>query len=201
MSDIRRRRQRVEVSRNRAALVSAAIRILASRPEAGMAEIAAAAGVARQTAYVHFGTREGLLTAVRDELSRQAYTALEAAAPEAGGATEALDRFLAAAGTLLADQTALGDPEPHPEADAERHAPVQESLESLIRRGRESGEFTTTLDTDWLVAATIALGHTADQQVRSGLVDPRTAADRFRASVMLLCGADNHGPAPHPRQH
>jgi hypothetical protein len=63
MSEIRRRRQRVEVARNRAALVSAAIQVLAERPEASMSDIASAAGVTRQTAYVHFGTREALLVA------------------------------------------------------------------------------------------------------------------------------------------
>ena len=182
----------MEVSRNRAALVAAAIHTLAERPEASMAEIAAAAGVARQTAYVHFATRETLLTAVRDELSRRAYAALEAADLEAGAATEALDRFLASVGTLLAEQTALGGLDPEPEADAVRHVPLQQSLESLIRRGRASGEFTTGLETGWLVAATVALGHAADQRIRAGLMDTRAAADQFRASVRLLYGVFDH---------
>ncbi|MFI1097971.1 TetR/AcrR family transcriptional regulator [Streptomyces sp. NPDC020917] len=190
MSEIRRRRQRVEVSRNRAALVSAAVRVLAARPGASMAEIASEAGVTRQTAYAHFGTREALLGAVRDELSRRAAAVVQDAEVESGTATEALERFLSAVGTLLADQAGdAGGPEPDAEAEAARHAAVEESLASLIDRGRDSGEFTTPLETGWLVTATVTLGHAADQRIRAGLVDAAAAAGEFRTAVILLYGA------------
>jgi AcrR family transcriptional regulator len=175
--------------------VSAAIRVLAERPEASMAEIASVAGVTRQTAYAHFGTREALLASVRDELSRRAFAVLEAADLEAGTATEALGRFLTAAGTLLAEQAAYGHAggesgsAADSAADAARHVPVEERLEALIRRGRDSGEFTTGLETGWLIAAVIALGHAADHQIRVGRMDAKGAAEQFRASVMRLCGA------------
>ncbi|NBE56043.1 TetR/AcrR family transcriptional regulator [Streptomyces boluensis] len=192
--EVRRRRQRVEVQRNRAALVSAAIRVLAEHPEASMAAIASAAGVTRQTAYAHFGSREVLLAAVRDELSRRAFAVLEAADTESGTATEALGRFLAAAGTLLAEQAAYGHPdsdaEADKEADAARHVPVERHLGDLIRRGQDSGEFTVDLEAGWLVACVIALGHAADEQIRMGRTDAQGAAKQFRSSVMRLCGAE-----------
>ncbi|MET7358405.1 helix-turn-helix domain-containing protein [Streptomyces sp. NPDC005562] len=177
------------MQRNRAAVLSAAVRVLAERPEASMLEIASAAGVTRQTAYVHFGTREGLLASVRDELSRRAFAVLDAAALEAGTATEALGRFLDAAGTLLAEQAAFDHAGSEPEADASRHVPVEQRLEALIRRGRKSGEFTVSLETEWLVAAVIALGHAADHQIRVGHMDAQHAAKQYRSSVMRLCGA------------
>lgn len=189
VSEIRRRRPRVEVARNRTALVSAAIQVLAERPEASMSQIASEAGVTRQTAYAHFGTRETLLTAVRDELSHRSFAVLEAADLEAGTAGEALDRFLAAVGTLLAEQAAFPHSDSDADADAARHLPIEQRLESLIRRGRDSGEFTTDLDTHWLVAATIALGHAADHQIRTGRLTAGVAARQFRASVMRLYGS------------
>jgi serine phosphatase RsbU (regulator of sigma subunit) len=60
-----RRRQRSDGALNRTKLVLAAERLLAEDREAGVAEIAAAAGVARSTAYRHFPTREELVEAVR----------------------------------------------------------------------------------------------------------------------------------------
>lgn len=178
----------MEVGRNRSALVTAAIQVLAARPEASMAEIARAAGVTRQTAYVHFGSREALLTAVRDELSRRALAVLDAADLGTGRPAEALVRFLDAVGTLLAEQTAFAPADDDAAADAARHLPIEQRLVDLISRGRACGDFTTDLETGWLVAATITLGHAADQEIRGGRLDAKGAARAYRASVLRLYG-------------
>lgn len=160
-----------------------------------MAEIAAEAGVTRQTAYVHFGTREALLAAVRDELSRRAVTVLDAADLRSGPATEALCRFLAAVGTLLVEQSAL-DHAGDEGADASLHLPIEERLRGLIRRGRDSAEFTTDLETEWLIAATVALGHAADHQIRVGRLDAQAASTQLRSTVIRLYGAKDPGRLP-----
>src|SRR4051794_12221575 len=64
----RRRRERSDVALNRSKLVEAARDLFARDPNAEMGEIAAAAGVARSTAYRHFATREELLGAVRTQV-------------------------------------------------------------------------------------------------------------------------------------
>jgi serine phosphatase RsbU (regulator of sigma subunit) len=63
-----RRRERSDRALNRAKLVEAARDLLAEDPDAEMAEIAAAAGVARSTAYRHFATRDELTAAVRTQV-------------------------------------------------------------------------------------------------------------------------------------
>ena len=60
-----RRRKRSDAALNRTRLIEAARLLLAERPDATMAEIAAKAGVGRGTAYRHFPRREELVDAVR----------------------------------------------------------------------------------------------------------------------------------------
>jgi serine phosphatase RsbU (regulator of sigma subunit) len=61
----KRRRRRSDAALNRTKLVEAARRLLVTRPDATMIEIAADAGVSRGTAYRHFPSRDDLIQAVR----------------------------------------------------------------------------------------------------------------------------------------
>ncbi|UGQ11472.1 hypothetical protein LO772_32590 [Yinghuangia sp. ASG 101] len=60
-------------------------------------------------------------------------------------------------------------------------------------RLRDLADQERDLNADWLVAATIALGHTADRQIRMGRLDARAASRQLRSTVMRLYGA--RGPA------
>jgi hypothetical protein len=58
----------------------------------------------------------------------------------------------------------------------------------LIRRGQRTGEFDRRLAPEWLMAATIALGHSAGQEVAAGRMTTRQAGDAFTTAVMRVYG-------------
>jgi hypothetical protein len=77
-----------------------------------------------------------------------------------------------------------------PQQEVQRHQPVTGGLSTLIRRGQRTGEFDRRHSPDWLVAATIALGHAAGQEVAAGRMTTRDAGDVFAESVLRVYGVD-----------
>ena len=75
----RRRRRRSDADRSVTAILDAAARILSENPRAGMGEIADAAGLTRQTVYVHFPSRDAIVKALTDRATDQVTAVLQAA--------------------------------------------------------------------------------------------------------------------------
>ena len=182
------RRRRADAERSRAAIIDAAIALLGGRADASMEEIAAAAGVARQTVYAHYASRDALIGAIVDRITAETVAALNSI-PLDGPATKALTEWLTVSWDVIGRYRMLLTV-PIRDGDAadehERHLPITERLAEIVRRGRETGEFAAGRPAGWLVAATISLGHTAGQEVAAGRMTPEQAGAAYRESVLRI---------------
>ncbi|MFF0450163.1 TetR/AcrR family transcriptional regulator [Streptomyces sp. NPDC004609] len=193
------RRRRADAERSRAAILDAAIRLLAESPDAGMGAIATAAGVTRQTVYAHFPSRDDLLSAVVDRVTEAATAAMDAAELDEGPAADALLRLLDVGWRMFERHPVLlrtGSASMTQEDQQSRHISVADRLARLIQRGQKAGEFDPEQSPAWLVAATIALGHAAGDEVRAGRMSVTEAAEAARTAVLRVLGATAPHAAP-----
>ena len=175
-------RRRADAERSVARILDAAVDALASDPEASMAEIARQAGVVRATIYVHFPTRDALISAITARGLAEVSAAIESAEPARGAPAEALERVITAAWgalgrfhALVAINTGLPPGELH-----RRHAPLLGVLEPLIERGQRDGTFRRDVSATWHLSMILALVHAASAQLHSG----HMPADRIEAAIV-----------------
>ncbi|TDC19661.1 TetR/AcrR family transcriptional regulator [Streptomyces sp. 8K308] len=182
-------RRRADAERSRAAVLDAAIELLGERPDAGMAAVANAAGVTRQTVYAHFPSRDDLLTAVVDRMTERVAEAMDAARPDEGPAPAALLRVLDAAWRASLEHPALlrlaARPAP-PEEDRTRHAPIADRIARVLQRGRADGDFDPSPALSWQVAAVIALSHATGEEIRAGRLSAADAVAALHSGLLRL---------------
>jgi AcrR family transcriptional regulator len=182
-------RRRADARQNAAAILQAAAQLLGERPEAGLAEIARAAGISRQTLYAHFPSRDALVNALIEQATTRVIAALDAADLETGPADQALVRFLEVGWESFdADPFLLHTAAPpvNAEQDRDRHAPVLERLHRLVARGQERGEIDPGVSIGWILASVLALGHAAGEEVRAGRMTSAQAIDALRRDIPRL---------------
>lgn len=170
-------------------MLTAATEVLGRNPDAGVEQVAAAAGVSRQTVYAHFATRDVLLAAVIDRITAEVLAELDGVEPGSGPASEAVLHLLDVSWRLLERYPLLlheAAATAGPGEDHARHEPIRARLERLLRRGRDEGEFDRESPLDWQVAAVIGLGHAAGAEVGAGQMRPDEAAAALRRSVLRL---------------
>jgi AcrR family transcriptional regulator len=188
----RRRRQRAEARRSIAAILDAATEALNADPGASVEDIARAAGVSRQTVYAHFPSREALLDAVIGRATTEVAAAFDAAGLDDLPPAAALVRLLDAGWQVAARyQFAWHLPAVSTEQDAHRHAPVLDRMLELIQRGQDAGELDATLAPSWLLAASLALGRAAEQEVKAGRMTTGEATHTMHHTVLRLLGLPN----------
>lgn len=194
MSDFKpaERPRRADARQNSAAILDAAARLLAERPDAGLAAIARAAGVSRQTLYAHFPSREALIGTLVDQATERVLAALDAARLDVGPADEALVRFMEVGWQALATDPFLLHltSDPDPEEDRQRHAPLFGHLERLITRGKREGVIDPELSSSWILTLVLAIGHAAGEEVRSGRMTSEAAVAAIRRSIPRVIAPD-----------
>jgi len=75
-----------------------------------------------------------------------------------------------------------------PDKDMDRHGPIVEQLYDIIRRGQESGDFEPGLPPGWLLAAGLALGRAAEDEVQAGRMTIEDATSVVHQSFLRLFG-------------
>lgn len=190
--------RRADAERSVAAILEAALEALTSDPDASMAEIARRAGVVRATIYVHFPTRESLVTAVTERAIAGVANALAAAEPATGEPGEALRRVLRATWRELDRFHALVSINanlPHKELHR-LHAPVLEHLHPLIERGQRDGVFRQGVPAVWHLAMLLAIAHAASGEMRAG----RIPADEVEDAMLATALGGVAAPTPKPKR-
>lgn len=149
---------RIDVERNRRVLLDAAAGSLALDPDASLSEIAHLAGLTRATLYRHFGSRENLIAALREDALACANEVITGARIDEGSAADALGRvvngILALGGRFrpLLMEGAARDPEFLRQRE-HAFAPVA----AIVKRGQKSGEIRNDVSAQWVVIALTAL--------------------------------------------
>ena len=185
----RRRRQRSDARQSIAAVLDAAIRTLASHPDASMDEIARAAGVSRQTVYAHFPSRDTLIDAVIQQANAEFTSLLDGLDLDQAPPAQALTRLLDAGWQVAARYPFLWlQPAVNPGKDAERHAPVLDRMLDIVVRGQASGDFDASVPAHWLLSAFLALGRATEDEVKAGRMTIEQATRAIRQGLLRLLG-------------
>ena len=192
-----RRPRRSDAAANEARILAAALALLADGTDPSMAEVSAAAGVSRQTVYSHYPSRKALIAAVRSHLTAASSAALAGdlpAEPVAG-----LHAWLSRAWQLIDAYPALLNPVLFAAADDQgdvvvEHEPVIGGLRRVLAVADADRVLADDASPDWLVAAVIALGHAAGQEVAAGRLGAAEAGAAFRSGALRLCVAPQHLP-------
>ncbi|HVX45028.1 MAG TPA: TetR/AcrR family transcriptional regulator [Mycobacteriales bacterium] len=177
-------RRRADAQRSVERILDAALSLLAERPDVSMDLIARTAGVTRPTVYAHFPSRPDLIAAVVDRITAEAVSAIDAAGLDELPAIDGVLSLVEIGWQLFERYPGLLQI-PGPTEDA-RHDPIVERLAAIIDRGRRSGEIDRTLPARWLVAAVMALGHAAGEQVGAGRMSHAKALAALRTSLVRL---------------
>jgi len=173
--------------RNREAILEAAIGVLGAQPDAGIAEVAAAAGVGRATVYRHFTSREELLEALRLHASEEARARFDAARVDEGDPVAALERLVSAM-LALGDRYRVIFPQDR-ENRPRRSEVLLKPLTRVIARAQAEGAIDPEIPPAWVIAALRALLRGAVEEIEARRLARDAAATRVVRTLVRGVGS------------
>ncbi|HZX01497.1 TetR/AcrR family transcriptional regulator [Kribbella sp.] len=184
------RKKREDAQANAAGIVRAAEELLAGGADPSMADIAARAGVSRQTLYAHFDRRTDLFDQLVDRLTREVASHLTGTAlPDEPRA--AIAEWAARCWRVIEANPALLNPAlfAHRDggADPAAHDPITGGLRQALRSAADAQLLAPAATVDWLVTAVLAIGHAAAGELTAGRMTAAAAGAAFEDSVVRLC--------------
>jgi AcrR family transcriptional regulator len=169
---------RADATRNRAAILRAAVTELAIEPAASLAQIASRAGLTRATVYRHFPNREALRAALHDDVLQRAHDVIDEALLTEGTARDALCRAVHALVSLGFEfRVLLAEGADVDQAFRTRRDLVLAPLDAVLARARTTGELSASVDPVWARATLIALLVAAVRVTDTGTIAPEKAAE------------------------
>lgn len=183
------RSRRSDAKANAVKIHAATLRLLGHGGDPSMAEIANAAGLSRQALYDHYPNRKALYGTLIAHLLAETAAVLDDELPE--DPVAGLEEWLTRAWELLDRYPALLNPALFAEITetdvVAEHEPVTGGLRNVLANAAARDLLAPETSPEWLVAAVIALGHAAGQEVTAGRMSRTTAGATFRASALRLC--------------
>lgn len=191
----RRRKRRFDAEQHVGLILDAATSVLSEKMDSSIEEIASAAGVSRQTVYAHYASREALLNAVVERATADVASTIESAGLDELPPGVALLRFLEIAWQTSARYPFLWYLPPVSEdQDVKRHGPVLDRMRELISRAQRCGDIDTELSPAWLLRAGLALGRSAETEVKEGRMTTDEATQSLMKSMTRLLGLQSVEP-------
>jgi AcrR family transcriptional regulator len=183
-------RRRSDARRSIDAILNAARTVLGERADASMEEIAAAAGVTRQTVYAHFPSRDALIAALLQVAGAETVASFDAARLDTAPPADALRQYLDISWDLVHRHPyLLGPALARNPPGSDYHPAGIARLEQIIRRGQRAGDFDRALPVAWLAVGIVGLFRAAAEEAAAGRLTPSMAAAMLLDSALRLCGA------------
>ena len=176
--------RRADAVRNEAAIAEAAMRVLADRPDASMADIAEASGLGRATLYRHFRSRGDLVRAIQRQALEAASDAIATCGLDAHPASQALECAVEALVGVGDRYRMLGREASLDPRMLERQQSVALPLLETVRRGQRRGELRSDVPAAWVLAAMGSLLVLALREIGAERLTPEPAAAAVTATLL-----------------